>query len=332
MKHIFIAPPFDIRSGGVKSFYRLFDHLFKLQQFDLEIFCRNQNFRELLDFFPNLEFYYSGKLESLHLNYTSDSRIKRNVIFTETTTGLPFKANYGTIWQGNVFGNLPTSQYGNFLPEKISFFCNSSCISKTSPRLYMNNVDFDSFNPEKSMNKNFYLIYTGKKFFSDSTLHLSLEEIPKLIGNNYIVIDRGWPDSNITKFLVQNCTGLISFDPLTSIVYETLSCNKPVLLKIDGSDYWTESLVRRFDLPQNGLFINDLSGFINATRQKLNLYEAIFSASNLIEESDLNNFIIYLQNLTVEEPSLIDTMKSYNSLLDFKLSTISESISNRLSE
>jgi hypothetical protein len=332
MKHIFFAPPFDVRSGGVKSFYRLFNHLFNLQQFDLEIFCRNQNFRELFNVFPNLESYYSGKLESMHINKSADSTIKRNVIFTETTTGLPFKAQFGTIWQGNVFGNLPTTQYGNFFPEKIAIFCNSSCISKTAYRLYINNIDFDSFNPEKSMNKNFYLIYTGKKFFSNSTLSLSLENITKVIGNNFILIDRGWPDSNITKFLVQNCKGLISFDPLTAIVYETLSCNKPVLLQIDGSDYWTESLIRRFDLPQNGLFINDVSGFINSTRQKLNLYDAIVSSTNLIEESDLNNFAIYLQKLTVEEPSLIDTMKSYNSLSDFNLYTISESISNRLSE
>jgi hypothetical protein len=172
----------------------------------------------------------------------------------------------------------------------------------------------------------------GKKFYSTSTLSLSLEKVTKVIGNNFILIDRGWPDYNITKFLVQNCKGLISFDPLTAIVYETLSCNKPVLLQVDGSDYWTESLIRRFDLPQNGIFINDVSGFINSTKQKMNFYDAIVSSSNLIEESDLNNFTIYLQKLTVEEPSLIDTMKSYNSLFDFNLYAISESISNRLSE
>lgn len=332
MKHIFVAPPFDVRSGGVKSFYRLFNHLHNLHQFDLELLCKNQNFGELFKSFPDLQSYYSVKLESLQKNYSSDSGIKKHVIFTETTTGLPFKSHYGTIWQGNAFGNLPTAQYGNFLPEKIAFFCNSSCISKNAARLYLNNIDFELFNPAKSMNKNFYLIYMGKKFFTDSQLSLTISAITKFIGNNFVIIDRSWPDIEITRFLIQNCAGLISFDPLTAMVYETLSCNKPVLLQIDGSDYWTESLIKRFDLPQNGLFINDISSFVNSTRQKLNLYDAIVSASNLIEENDLNNFVIYLQNLTVEEPSVVNTMKSYKSLLDFNLYTISESISNRLSE
>jgi hypothetical protein len=332
MKHIFFAPPFDKRSGGVKSFYRLIDYVFKSQQFNLELLTKNQNYGDLFELFPSLQSYYSNKIKRLQMNESSGSNIKKHVIFTETTMGLPFKSHYGTIWQGNVFGSLPITQYGNFLPEKIGFFSNSSCISKVYQRLYLNNIDFESFNSIKSRNKNFYLIYIGKKFFSESQLNSLLADLTKVIGKNFLIIERGWPDSEITKSLVQNCTGLISFDPLTAIVYETLSCNKPVLLQIEASDYWTEPLIRRFDLPQDGLFINDISGFMDSTKQKLNLYDAIFSESSLIEEADLNNFMNYLRDLTVEEPRVVNTMKSYNSLLDFSSYAISESISNRLSE
>lgn len=332
MKHIFIAPPFDEKSGGVKSFYKLFNYLFNLNEFDLDIICKNQNFSELFAFFPNIHSFYSNKLKSFR-KYSSDIYSnKKNLIFTETFVGLPIKSEYGTLWKGNVFAGLPTTQLGSFFPEKVMTFHNSSCISNGSNRLYIDNIDFDSFNPKKTKNKNFFLVYVGKKFFSESSINKGLREITEPLKDNFVLIDRGWPAREITKSLIQNCSGLISFDPLTSLVYETLSCNKPVLLKIDESDYWTESLIRRFDLPQDGLFINDMNNFMVAAKKKLNLHSKIVYESVLLEQYDLNKFVDYLRLLSLEDFGIVDKMKSYRSLLDFKSFAISESVSNRLSE
>jgi hypothetical protein len=326
MHHIFIAPPYDKKSGGVYSFYKLFAKIYELREFNLLLYVDNQNFKSLFSDFPIIERYYIDRLESKENEINSDNL---NIVFPETIEGLPFRTKYGTEWRGNAAGTLPTRSLGTKLPQKVFSFVHSSCISVNHPRLFVNNVNFDIFNSLKSRSGKYFLIYVGKSFFSNSSQSSKLKQIFDNIQEDYVIMDREWPkDKSLTANLIYNCKGLISLDPLTALVFETMSCDKPALILVDEQDYWTEELLLRFDVTTEGMFVNDWQGFIEATKAKLHLYEEIKNKSDELENFDFNAFVDYLRLLSSEDSKILDTMKSYKSLLSFKFNRLSESIAN----
>jgi hypothetical protein len=329
MRHIFVAPPFDDRSAGLFSYYKLISKVYKLGEFSIELMGMRQNFRQLFNVFPELKSYY---LEKLIDDKNQHEGEPINFIFPETIVGLPFPAKYGTQWQGNVPGVLANTSLGKYIPEKIYHFSFSSCISKTNSRLFVNNINFDIFNPSNATNKGFFIIYVGKASYSQSNSLTKLNKILGKLRDNYVIIDRDWPESSITKELILSCSGTITIDSITALTYEGLACDKPGLVILDEKDYWTKDLLLRYDLPIKGMFIDDLDGFLTACSTSNNYYRDLFSKSRFLEINDFDFFISYLRLLSSEDASLINLMKSYNSLLDFNSKSLSESINNRSSK
>jgi hypothetical protein len=183
MKHIFIIPKIDIRSAGIRAYLSIIDNLMELDIFDIELYGHTEQLVRseiILRDYENLAYYLNNN-KSLTIK-TIQKITKSNIhaIFPETIVGLPFTAEVGTQYNGNVPGLLPEISFGIEYPTYIKEFAASSCISKKTSRLFINTLDLGKKIDKK--NQEIILIYEGKEpLVSDNNLYAKRELLNKII-------------------------------------------------------------------------------------------------------------------------------------------------------